>query len=78
MEAGAEMLYVTIFDEIDEGTAIYKVPNNFPVGASAFVTYEGLPSDFYMRLVCEAGKWIHGKKGYSAELPLMIKYTNIV
>jgi hypothetical protein len=72
IEAGAEMLYVAMFDEIDEGTAIYKVTNNPPVGASAFVTYEGLPSDFYLRLVGEAGKWIHGKKGYGAELPLKI------
>jgi hypothetical protein len=37
------------------------------------VTYEGLPSDFYLKLVGEAGKWIHGKKGYSAVLPLKIK-----
>jgi hypothetical protein len=73
IEAGAEMLYVAMFDEIDEGTAIYKVTNNPPVGASAFVTYEGLPSDFYLKLVGEAGKWIHGKKGYGAELPLKIK-----
>lgn len=73
VESGAEMLYVAMFDEIDEGTAIYKVTNNPPVGASAFVTYEGLPSDFYLKLVGEAGKWIHGKKGYSAELPLKIK-----
>lgn len=62
-----------MFDEIDEGTAIYKVTNYPPVGASAFVTYEGLPSDFYMKLVGEAGKWIHGKKGYGADLPLKTK-----
>jgi hypothetical protein len=43
------------------------------VGKSAFVTYEGQPSDFYLKLVGEAGKWIHGKKGYSAELPVKIK-----
>lgn len=73
MNAGAEMLYVAMFDEIDEGTAIYKVTNNPPVGKSAFVTYEGQPSDFYLKLVGEAGKWMHGKKGYSAELPLKLK-----
>lgn len=71
--AGAKMLYVAMFDEIDEGTAIYKVTNNPPVGASSFVTYEGLPSDFYLKLVGEAAKWIHGKKGYGADLPLKIK-----
>jgi hypothetical protein len=45
---------------------------NPPVGASAFVTYEGLPTDFYLRLVGEAGKWIHGEKGYNAVMPLKI------
>lgn len=73
MNSGAEMIYVAMFDEIDEGTAIYKVTNNPPVGESKFVTYEGLPSDFYLRLVGEATKWMHGKKGYTAELPLKIK-----
>jgi len=72
MQSGAEMLYVAMFDEIDEGTAIYKVTNNPPVGASKFVTYEGLPSDFYLKLVGEATKWVHGKKGYSEKLPLKI------
>jgi hypothetical protein len=72
MQSGAEMLYVAMFDEIDEGTAIYKVTNNPPVGASKFVTYEGLPTDFYMKLVGEAGKWMHGKKGYGPQLPLKV------
>jgi hypothetical protein len=72
MEAGSEMLFVAMFDEIDEGTAIYKCTNNPPVGKSVFVTYEGLPSDFYLKLVGEAAKWVHGKKGYGADIPLKI------
>ena len=47
---GAESLYVAMFDEIDEGTAIFKCTNNPPVGASNFLTYEGLPSDHYLHL----------------------------
>lgn len=73
MEAGSDMIYVAMFDEIDEGTAIYKCTNNPPVGKSTFVDYEGLPSDFYLRLVGEAAKWIHGKKGYGNKLLLKIK-----
>jgi hypothetical protein len=73
MNAGAEMLYVAMFDEIDEGTAIYKCTNNVPVGQSKFVDYEGQPSDFYLRIVGEAAKWVHGKKGYTTALPVKVK-----
>ena len=55
INAGAVMIYQAMFDEIDEGTAIFKVANEVPVGSeSKFVTYEGLPSDFYLKLV---GQW---------------------
>ncbi len=43
-KAGATMIYQAMFDEMDEGTAIFKCTNTPPVGASRFVTYEGLPS----------------------------------
>ncbi len=68
--AGAEMLYVAMFDEIDEGTAIFKVTNNPPVGEGVqFVTYEGLPSDHYLRLTGLAGKVIRGELPVTDELP---------
>ena len=56
IEAGAEMIYVAMFDEIDERTAIYKCTNNVPVGKSKFVDNEGQPSDFYLRLTGGATK----------------------
>ena len=63
--AGAGMIYVAMFDEVDEGTAIFKCTNQPPVGEGAtFLTYEGLPSDFYLRLTGRAGKLLRG------ELPL--------
>jgi hypothetical protein len=49
-QAGASMFYVAMFDEVDEGTAIFKCSNEPPVGESRFLTYEDLPSDHYLRL----------------------------
>lgn len=46
---GAGMQYVAMFDEVDEGTAIFKCSDTPPPGAP-FVTMEGLPSDHYLRL----------------------------
>ena len=71
--AGAEMLYVAMFDEVDEGTAIFKVTNTPPVGDGVqFVTYEGLPSDHYLRLTGLAGKVIRGAHPATDEPPLPV------
>jgi hypothetical protein len=60
---GANMLYVAMFDEVDEGTAIFKVTNDPPKpgGVTMFVTYEGKPSDEYLWLVGQAGRGLRGE-----------------
>ena len=59
--AGATMLYVAMFDEVDEGTAIFKCTNDVPPdGEAHFVTYEGLPSDYYLRLTGAGAKMLRG------------------
>ena len=49
--AGAKMAYMAMFDEVDEGTAIFKCTNDVPArGGSDFVTYGGRAPDRYLRL----------------------------
>ncbi len=68
--AGAEMIYVAMFDEVDEATAIFKCTNDVPVGGDAkFVTYEGLPSDFYLQLTGAGAKMLRGEVPLSDKLP---------
>jgi len=58
---GAQMVYVAMFDEIDEGTAIFKCTNNPPVGESLFLDMDGVDSDLYLRLVGRATAWLKKK-----------------
>ena len=72
--AGASMLYVAMFDEVDEGTAIFKCTNDVPVSDEAkFVTYESLPSDFYLRLTGAGGKLLRGEIPITDKLPSLQK-----
>lgn len=60
--AGTQAAYIAMFDEIDEGTAIFKCTNNPPVGENVnFLDYEGLPTDHYLRLSGEGGKLLRGE-----------------
>jgi hypothetical protein len=68
---GAEMIYLAMFDEVDEATAIFKISKNPPVGASSFVTFEeGIPSDYYLYLAGYAGKMLKKKLPFTDEIPL--------
>ncbi|MGY8768750.1 MAG: glycoside hydrolase family 71/99-like protein [Pirellulales bacterium] len=69
--AGCDMLYVAMFDEVDEGTAIFKCTNQPPTGDGVkFLTYEGLPSDYYLRLTGMAGKIMRGEMSPTDEIPI--------
>ena len=71
--AGAKMLYVAMFDEVDEGTAIFKClkEDNLPAnGDGKFVGIEnGVDNDYYLWLTGQAANWFHGEGNYGIEKP---------
>jgi hypothetical protein len=72
--AGAKSLYLAMFDEIDEGTAIFKCArsNELPLnGEGRFVGIEpDLDSDYYLWLAGQAARWFHGESGYGFVKPV--------
>lgn len=70
INAGVTMLYVAMFDEVNEGTAIFKCSDNPPVGKSIqFIDMDGMPSDHYLWLSGEAGKMLRKEKPLSFGMP---------
>ncbi|HEY9261684.1 glycoside hydrolase family 71/99-like protein [Chitinophaga sp.] len=72
--AGAEMLYVAMFDEMNEGTAIFKcaTDDRLPLnGEGSFTGIEkDLGSDYYLWLTGQAAHWFKGKGMYSDQVPV--------
>ena len=68
--SGARMLYVAMFDEIDEGTAIFKCTGDSPVSSKTeFIGMDGKPSDHYLFLAGEASRTLKGERELSAKMP---------
>lgn len=72
--AGAQMLYIAMFDEMNEGTSIFKcaTKSHLPLNPNGvFVEMndkEG--SDYYLWLAGQATNWFHGNNKYSVTKPL--------
>lgn len=64
-----DTIFVAMFDEVDEGTAIFKVTNDPPDGAH-FVTLDGKPSDWYLRLTGAGTKMFRGETPLTEKLPI--------
>ncbi len=59
-EYGMNLAYLAMFDEVDEGTAWFKVTNDPPQGRWA--TYEGYPSDYYLTIAGLAQRYLRGEQ----------------
>ena len=64
-----DAICVAMFDEVDEGTAIFKVTNHPPT-QGGFTTYEGMPGDWYLRLVGEGTGMLREKRPIPPEIPI--------
>ncbi len=73
--AGANMIYVAMFDEVDEGTAMFKIAENASQTPSTgrFLTLnadgENLPSNWYLRLMGEASRMLKKQRPLVATMP---------
>ena len=77
IDAGCNMVYVAMFDEVDEGTAIFKIAENrsqIPT-TGEFVTLDmdgiKLPSDWYLKLTGEATKMLRGEIPLTSAIPIV-------
>lgn len=77
ISAGCTMLYGAMFDELNEGTSMFKMVANaadLPVQGS-FVPlntdgYTNLPSDWYLRLADQASRMLRGDIPLQREIPI--------
>jgi hypothetical protein len=70
LTAGAKMLYVAMFDEVNEGTAIFKATDQPPVSSTTpFINLDGKPSDHYLWLTGEAAKMLRHERPVTVKMP---------
>lgn len=76
VNAGCNMIYGAMFDEVDEGTAMFKLaPSSEQTPAQGgFVPLDAdgakLPSDWYLRLANEAGKMLRNEIRSTNTIPI--------
>lgn len=74
-KVGVKSLYVAMFDEMNEGTSIFKTAENASQAPTdkSYVNLDqdgvNVSSDFYLRLTNDAGKMIKGEIPYQATHP---------
>ncbi len=79
ISAGVNMIYIAMYDEVDEGTAMYKLAPTAaerPVDGK-FISADqdgvSLPSDWYLRLASATSSILRGKAKNTETIPLQLK-----
>jgi len=67
-----DCVLLAMFDEVDEGTAFFKIEPNPPTGMNLLDT-EGMPSDWSMQLIREARRIIREGEDFPKEIQLKPK-----
>jgi hypothetical protein len=76
ISAGSTMIYGAMFDEVDEGTAMFKMaptPNELPVEAPFVplnIDGQALPSDWYLRVADQASRMLRGEIPLTSTMPI--------
>jgi len=65
---GFPMIYQAMFDEMDEGTQIFKTATNPPAGNN-LLSYAPLPPDYYLRLVRSVAQRFHDGQPLPERIP---------
>ena len=70
------MIYGAMFDEVDEGTAMYMLaPTPYELPAQGTwvplnIDGQALPSDWYLRLAGEATRMLRGDRPLQSSMPI--------
>lgn len=74
LSLGARMLYIAMFDEIDEGTAIFKCLRQSQTPLNGNHTFAGieddLPADYYLWLTGQAGRMLRKEIPLNKNIPV--------
>jgi hypothetical protein len=78
-QAGVKFIYVAMFDEVDEGTAMFKITDTkakLPVEAqdrlvSLDIDGVNLPSDWYLKLADQTQKMLDGTIPLTSDIPIL-------
>ena len=79
VRAGVKFIYVAMFDEVDEGTAMFKITDitaKLPIQAndrlvSLDIDGVNLPSDWYLKLADQTQKMLDGTIPLTSDIPIL-------